>query len=67
MDAAFNAGAYPAYTTAQLEAALAEGRIPEVAERMRAELDRRARVAAGDVSAMTPGERLRHVRQQEGR
>jgi hypothetical protein len=32
---------------------------------MWAEIDRRERVANGDVSVMTPGERLRHVRNQQ--
>lgn len=63
MDAAFNTAAYPGYTTDQLRDMLAKGRIERAVEdRIASELDRRARVAAGDVSAMTPGERLRHFR-----
>lgn len=55
----FNTAPYPAYTTAQLEAAIAEGRGNE---KMVGEVARRAKVAAGDYSVATPGERLRAVR-----
>lgn len=61
-DAAFKTGAYPAYTIDELKAFVAEGREPSIAAAMTAEIARRDRVAAGDVSAMTPGERLRHSR-----
>lgn len=58
MDAALPTGKYPAYTTSQLRdmAATASGTEAAV---MIAELERRARRDAGDVSVMTPGERLR--------
>lgn len=55
----FNTAAYPAYTTAQLQAAVAEGRGNA---KMEGEIARRAKVAAGDFSVATPGERLRAVR-----
>lgn len=61
-DAAFPTWRYPAYTTPELESFVAEGRPPEIADAMRAEIARRAAVAAGDVSVMTPSERLRHFR-----
>lgn len=59
-DAAFRNAKYPAYTTDELKAFLAEGRDGE--GHMAAEIDRRERVAAGDVSVMTDGERLRFAR-----
>lgn len=58
-DAAFRTGKYPAYTTAQLEGFIAAG---EGHPAMIGEIERRAKVAAGDVSVMTPGERLRHIK-----
>lgn len=59
-DAAFKTGAYPAYTIDELKAFVAQVREPSIAAVMTAEIARRERVAAGDISAMTPGERLRH-------
>ncbi len=59
-DAAFKTAAYPAYTTAELKAAIAGGSANS--EKMVAEINRRAKRDAGDVSVMTDGERLRHVR-----
>jgi hypothetical protein len=59
MDSAFPTAAYPGHTTAQLQSAVAAGRGTPA---MLAEIDRRARRDAGDVSVMTPGERLRHIR-----
>ena len=56
----FNAGAsYLGSTLAQLRTAVAEGRGNE---KMIAEIARRERVEAGDVSAMTAGERLHRAR-----
>ena len=56
----FNAGAcYLGNTLAQLRTAVAEGRGNE---KMIGEITRRERVAAGDVSAMTAGERLHRAR-----
>ena len=65
MDAAFKTAAYPAYTTAELRRWLAEhasgtrqfadGQYHKIC----AELTRRAKRDAGDVSVMTDGERLR--------
>lgn len=64
-DAAFKSAAYPSYTTEQLRAFVAndEGRAAHITAAMRAEIERREKVAAGDVSVMTPGERLRRVRE----
>lgn len=65
-DAAFKTGALPAYTTFELRKFLAkrDGKplSEDAAAKMRAEIDRRERVSAGDVSVMTPGERLRYSR-----
>jgi hypothetical protein len=61
-DAAFPTGRYPAFTTSELESFLADGRPAVIADAMRAEIARRHAVAAGDVSQMTPGERLRYFR-----
>ena len=55
----FNTAPYTAYTTSQLQAAVSEGRGNE---KMVNEIARRAKVAAGDYSVATPGERLRAVR-----
>jgi hypothetical protein len=59
MDSAFATAPYPGYTTTQLQAAIAAGRGTPA---MVAEIERRARRDAGDVSVMTAGERLRHIR-----
>ena len=59
MDSAFATAPYPGYTTAQLQAAVAAGRGNPV---MLAEIERRALRDAGDMSVMTAGERLRHIR-----
>ena len=65
-DAAFATGKYPAYTINELRTFVACG--PEAGcpaasvEAMKAEIDRREAVAAGDVSQMTGAERLRHFR-----
>jgi hypothetical protein len=58
-DAAFATAKYPAYTTAQLQTFLAEGRGNHA---MEAEIARRILVEAGVSSVMTPGERLRRAR-----
>lgn len=69
-DSAFKTAAYPGYTTAQLRAFIADpdGGSQEnnkaIADAMTAEVLRRDRVAAGDVSVMTNGERLRHVKSE---
>lgn len=55
-DAAFKTAKYPAYTTAQLQAFVTEGKGNEA---MEAEIARRVLVEAGVWSVMTPGERLR--------
>lgn len=57
-DAAFKTAAYPSYTTAELRDYIAGGF--DYNGSAKAEIARREAVAAGDVSAMTPGERLRH-------
>ncbi len=59
MDAAFIPAAYPAYTTAQLQAAIEAGRGTDA---MVSEIARRAARDAGDVSVMTAAERLRFFR-----
>ena len=56
-DAAFATAKYPAYTTAQLQAFIAEGSSNSVA--METEVARRILVEAGVRSVMTSGERLR--------
>lgn len=61
MDSAFEAGKYPGYTLEQLRSWVAEGRGNDV---VLAEIDRRERAAAGDVEAMTPGERLQWVKRK---
>lgn len=65
-DAAFKSAPYPGCTTAQLREFVADpDRDPISAEVMRREIERREMVAAGDVSVMTPGERLRFADQQQ--
>jgi hypothetical protein len=58
-DSAFKTAPYPSYTTNQLKGFIADGKGNDV---MRAEIERRAAVAAGDYSQATAGERLRRVR-----
>jgi hypothetical protein len=55
----FNTAPYASCTTDHLKAAVAEGRGND---KMVGEIARRAKVAAGDFSVATPGERLRAVR-----
>lgn len=75
MDAAFKTAAFPGFTTQKLRERVAGWEVNNAAaraaglhagvdiyERMRSEIERREKVAAGDVSVMTPGERLRHAR-----
>lgn len=75
-DSAFKTHPYPSYTTAELRERVAGWEANNVAaraaglqagvdvyDRMRAEIERRAKRDAGDVSVMSDGERLRHVRQ----
>ncbi len=59
-DSAFKPGAYPGFTIAELQAFIEQGR-PNAAA-MQAEIERRGKVAAGDTSVMTDGERLRYAR-----
>lgn len=59
-DAAFKTAAYSAYTTQELR--YMADNLPRAAGNravMEAEIARRERVKTGDVSVMTPGERLR--------
>jgi len=58
-DSAFPTGRFPGYTVAELEAAIAAGR---GGADMLVEIERRNRAAAGDISMMTPSERLRFIR-----
>lgn len=60
-DAAFKSAPFAGFTTKELEAAIARGSLNGMGDKMRAEIERRAKRDAGDVSVMTPGERLRHV------
>jgi redox-sensitive bicupin YhaK (pirin superfamily) len=59
-DAAFKTARYPAYSNTELETFIASGR--DEFGYMADELGRRKRVAAGDMSSMTAGERLRYSR-----
>lgn len=65
-DAAFKTAPFPSLTNADIRETIArlevEGDKGGLLPLLRAERDRRAAVAAGDVSQMTSGERLRHVR-----
>ena len=63
-DSAFQTGAYPGFTLAELEAKVdrAEVNGQTAPAAMVAEIARRKRVRAGDRSVMTPGERLRTAR-----
>jgi hypothetical protein len=69
-DSAFKTAAFPGYTTAELEKSYAEKSAiigyGAHCEKIQAELDRRYAVAAGDVSQMTPGERLRFAKSKAG-
>jgi len=56
-DAAFKTAMYPAYTTTQLQV-MAANCTTDARAKMEAELLRRAKRDAGDVSVMTDGERL---------
>ena len=57
-DSAFRSPPYAGCTTKQLNAAIMAG---NGTDRMVAEIERRAKRDAGDVSVMFPGERLRHA------
>jgi len=63
MDSAFATAPYSAYTAAQLLAFIAANRGNPV---MLAEIERRTLRDAGDISVMTPGERLHHIQKQKG-
>jgi hypothetical protein len=62
-DAAFKSAPYSAYTTMQLNQFIVNPQQlnAETVDKMQAEVDRRAKVKAGDKSVMTDGERLRYV------
>ncbi|RUU95885.1 hypothetical protein EOB36_31380 [Mesorhizobium sp. M6A.T.Cr.TU.017.01.1.1] len=57
-DSAFKTAAYPGYSTGQLRDMVLNKRN----DMMEAEIARRERVAAGDITVMTDGERLRFAR-----
>lgn len=59
MDAAFKTAAYPGYTTNQLREIMIDGRGNNI---IAAEIIRREKAIAGDISVMTVGERLRFLR-----
>lgn len=65
-DAAFKSAPYPAYTTMQLKIFIAEPQQlnAETVAKMQKEVDRREKVAAGDMSVATPAERLRAIRSE---
>jgi hypothetical protein len=65
MDSAFPSAPFASFSTAELVRYVGSGIETPIAKRMRDEIARREKVAAGDVSVMTPGERLRHVRKME--
>ncbi|TIW56699.1 MAG: hypothetical protein E5V54_11310 [Mesorhizobium sp.] len=65
MDNAFKTAPFAAYTTKQLQIAIVAG--SQASDRMHAEIARRARVEAGDVEVMTPGERLRFAKTGKAR
>jgi len=59
-DAAFQTAPFAGYTTEHLRAVVAHvGADVATRNKMRAEIARRDRVAAGDLADATPGERLR--------
>ena len=61
-------GSFPGFTTKELVARLKADDLPEAtANKMALEVLRRARVAEGDVSVMTPGERLRFAKAKKGK
>jgi hypothetical protein len=78
MDAAFKTAAFPGLTSDELKASVRKANDALLANgpmdanvtakiiAMNTELDRRDRVAAGDVSAMTAGERLRYYKEMAG-
>ena len=59
MDVAFKSKPFPGFTTAELRASVAAGTASLLVIK---EVERRDRVASGDVSSMTDAERLRHAR-----
>lgn len=67
-DSAFTSAPYAAYTTEQLEQSISIAKADGFYEsdntfaKMEAEVTRRGKVAQGDVSVMTAGERLRFNR-----
>ena len=62
MDAAIKHRPYPSYTTAELRRLVADKH--PASDAMLAEIARRQKVAAGDISVMFPTERLRHAQKQ---
>lgn len=72
-DAAFKTAPFPGITNDRLAEVIEIARNDATAypaptiERMKAELERRAAAKAGDVSQMTPGERLRFAKTGEAR
>jgi hypothetical protein len=62
-DSAFKTAPFAAYTTVELTAALDRAEVSDdTSRRMVAEIVRRAKRDAGDVSVMYPAERLRFVK-----
>lgn len=63
MDSAFKSAPYSGYTTRELQQSFRRQENEETRDKMLAELVRRRRVAAGDMSVATDGEKLRAVRE----
>lgn len=61
MDAAIKSHPYPGYTTAELLRLATDGH--PAYDAMLAEIARRQKAAAGDISVMFPTERLRYAQQ----
>lgn len=61
-DSAFKSAPFSGYTTEELLASIARNN-DKIGNHMQAEVDRRVKVKAGDITVMTPGERLRYYAQ----
>jgi len=66
MDSPISSCAYPGYSLAQLKAKIEDGTCAESSiPKILAEIDRRERVKAGDMSVATAAERLRNLKNGE--
>lgn len=69
-DSAFKSASFPGYTTKELQRWLVDVEVElddESYLKVVAEVERRAKIAEGDVSVMTQGERLRYIRTGKAR